>query len=240
MGKKKAGYFQKKNKGLAVPPKGSRGVLVTCEPGRTNQAVQQVLRMLETLSDPIEAPQKELTIEEELEQMKDSNTKSRFVSYVSEVAGNFFIRFTEEQDDPFVILEKLYQLLRETKSNTMKHVVKIFPIMASGFPNADESLPVLQTLIPSLFTAEQALNYEVVIHRKHKGDGQKESHDELNKKIVDMVGQPHKPSYHGADHAVMWMSLGRNLYMSVIPKWKEWCNCNIPKFCAQLVLKTTE
>lgn len=240
--KKKAGYFQKKNKPLVVPPKGSRGLLVTCEPGRVNKAVQQVMRMLEMLADPIETapPEKELTIEEELAQMKDSSQHTRFMSYVSDVSGNFFIRFTEEQDDPFALLEKFYASLRLTGSNTMTHVIRLYPIMASGFPSTEESLPVLQTLIPTLFTPEKELTYEVVIQRKHKGDGQKETHDELNKMIVDMVGQPHKPSYHGSDHAVLWMSLGRNLYMSVIPKWKEWCNCNVPKFCAQMILTKTE
>lgn len=241
MGKKKAGYFQgKKAKNLAVPPKGSRGILFTCEAGRTNRATQQVIRMCEEYCEAPAPPAEKLSLEEELEQMKNPKEKTRFISYVSDVPGNVFIRFTDEKDDPFVVLTKLFESVREDGTNPLPNVVRIYPILASGFPRSDESLPILQALIPTLFTPEIERGYEVVIQRKHKGDGQKETHDELNKKIVDMVGEPHKPRYHGSDCAVLWLSLGRNLYMSVLSQWKEWCGCNLPKFCAQLALSKAE
>ena len=244
MGKKKAAYFQgKKAKNISVPPKGSHGILVTCEPNRTNKATQQVIRMCEEFCEPLdepEAPPKEMSLEEELQQMRNPKQKSRFISYVSDVPGNVFIRFTEEKDDPFAILNKFFASVREAGSNTLPNVVRVYPIMASGFPRSEESLPVLQTLIPKLFTPDVERTYEVVIQRKHKGDGQKETHDELNQKIVEMVGAPHKAKYHGSDCAILWLSLGRNLYLSVVEQWKEWCGCNIPKFCAQMALSKPE
>lgn len=215
---------------------------MTCEPHRSNQAVKQVMALCEDLAGPLEdieaaqEPVKELSLDEELQEMKASKKKSRFVSYISDVAGNVFIRFVDERDDPFAVMEKMFNGIREVKKSTIPHVVRLFPILASGFPNTEESVPMLAELLPKMFTPEKQLAYEVVITRKHKGDGQKESHDELNAKIVALVGPPHTPTYRGSEAAVLWISLGRNLYMSVVPKWREWCGCNVPKFCAALEL----
>jgi hypothetical protein len=40
---------------------------------------------------------------------------------------------------------------------------------------------------------------------------QKESHDELNRKIIDSVGPPHQGMYHGSDTAVLRIPLRRHL-----------------------------
>jgi hypothetical protein len=232
---RKARFFKKPAKTLNVPPKGSRGLLVTCEVNKSNQAVQQVLRVCEAFAPPLEAP-RELSLEEELAEIKNPSVKARFVPYMSEVSGNFFVRFTDDRDDPFVVLDKYFQSITETAQSTTTHVSRIYPIVTSGFPNSEESLPVLNEVLPRFFTPGSEISYEVVIQRKHKGDGQKESHEELNARIVQLIGAPHRPAFHGADVGVLWMSLGRNLYMGVVPKWKEWCGCNIPKFCAGVEL----
>jgi hypothetical protein len=232
---RKARFFKKGAKTLSIPPKGSRGLLVTCEVSRSNQAVQQVLRVCESFAPALEAPH-ELSLEEELAEIKNPSVKTRFVPYMSEVSGNFFIRFTDDRDDPFVVLEGYFQSIAETGQSTTTHVIRIYPISISGFPNSEESLPLLTELLPKVFTSDSAINYEVVIQRKHKGDGQKESHEELNATIVKLVGPPHHAVFHEADVAVLWLSVGRNLYLGVVPKWKEWSGCNIPKFCASVEL----
>ena len=240
MRKKKASYFQKKSrpKNRSVPPKGSRGLLVTFDPKQASQAIRQVMKMCEEFSDPLPDGEtgKELSLDEELTLLKTAGEKSRFVCYESDVSGNAFIRFVRDEDDPFLVLEKFFTSIREVRANLIPNVVRVYPIMASGFPRCEESLPILETLIQKIFTPDKELTYEVVIQRKHKGDGQELTHDELNKKIVDMVGKPHKPIFHGSDNAVLWLSLGRNLYMSVVGHWGEWCQFNIPRFCKQLAL----
>lgn len=255
MPKKKASYF-KNNKGGAIqtPPKGSRGILVTCDIGFSQKAVDQVLDLLNSYADPLpeeenneEAePEKELTLEEELQQLKNPKSaqkqkkqNSRFITYKSEVSGNIFIRFAKEQDDPFVFLEKYFAHLKETGQSLTTKVIRMYPIQSSGFPSTEESLPVLDSLIKSYFHPDTAINYEIVIQRKHKGNSQPETHDELNQKIVNLVGPPHRPSYHEGDVGILWLSLGRNLYMGVVPKWREWCNCNVPKYAARAILQTT-
>lgn len=258
MGKKKSSYFKnKKPGGISIPPKGSHGILVTCDIRFVNKAVDQVMKFLNSIVDPlptteeensnvVEEPQKELSLEEELAQLKNPNKKSgdnqpkkkpRFTTYISEVNGNFFIRFTQDIDDPFVILDKYFEMVKEAGESQTPRVTRLYPIQASGFPSTEESIPVITQLIKDYFKPDHPVKYEVAIERKHKGNGQNETHDELNQKIVSIVGQPHKPSYHEGDVGVLWLSLGRNLYMSVIPKWKEWCGCNVPKFAAKCVQK---
>jgi hypothetical protein len=238
--KKKAAYFQKKGKGISVPPKGSRGLLVTCDVARTNQAVQQIIKTCEQLLGPLPSnssdPPQELSLEDELAQLRAPSEKTRFIPYLSEVNGNFFVRFVDDRDDPFVLAGRYFQGVRESGRSAANRIIRLYPILTSGFPNSEESLPVLQELIQKVFVPDRVLKYEIVIQRKHKGDGQKESHDELNGKIRDCIGHPHQASYHEGEVAVLWMSLGRNLYLSVVPQWKEWCGCNVPKFCAQLEL----
>ena len=243
MGKNKAAYFQNKSKkssGIISPPKGSRGILVTCDVHGVHKAVDQVIQLIESLSDPIdeqnEAEQKEDSLEAELAALKNESKtkkKTRFIPYVSEVTGNFFIRFANEKDDPFAVLDKYFKELRETGVSQTPRVTRMYPIQASGFPSSEETLPVLEPLIKSFFKDDNPLNYEVVIQRKHKGNGQNETHDELNQKILDIVGKTHHPSFHKGDVGILWLSLGRNLYVSVVPKWKEWLGCNVPK-CAAL------
>jgi hypothetical protein len=236
--------FQKKPKGLSVPPKGSHGLLITCDFARTNQAVQQILKSCEQILGPLPtaAPEasEELSLEDEIAQLRAPGQKSRFIPYLSEVSGNFFVRFVDERDNPLTFAERYFQAVRESRRSPTTHVIRLYPILMSGFPNSEESLPVLKTLIEKVFVPDRPLDYEIVIHRRHKGDGQKESHDDLNHKIRELVGQPHQASYHEGKVAILWMSLGRNLYLSVVPQWKEWCGCNVPKFCAQLELKGSE
>lgn len=256
MGKKKSSYFKNKKTGsIQSPPKGSRGILVTCDVGAVQKAVDQVLKFLNSIADPLpstegeqsnstDEPKKELSLEEELAQLKNPNKKSnenqprkRFTTFISEVNGNFFIRFTQDFDDPFVFIEKYFNMIKETGQSQTPKVIRMYPIQASGFPSTEESIPLLTPLITNFFKPDNQVKYEVVIQRKHKGNGQGETHEELNQKIIDIVGQPHKPSYHDGDVGILWMSLGRNLYLSVIPKWKEWLGCNVPKFAAKCKLQ---
>jgi hypothetical protein len=232
---RKARFFKKPAKTLSVPPKGSRGLLVTCDVNKSHQALQQVLRVCESFAPALEAPH-ELSLEEELAEIKNPSVKTRFVPYMSEVSGNFFIRFADDRDDPYVVLEGYFKSITETGQSTTTHVIRIYPIVGSGFPNSEESLPLLAEILPKVFTPDSELHYEVVIQRKHKGEGQGETHEEINAKIVKLVGRPHHAVFHGADVAVLWMSVGRNLYLGVVPKWKEWAGCNIPKFCASVEL----
>ncbi|EAY17558.1 hypothetical protein TVAG_453860 [Trichomonas vaginalis G3] len=229
-------------KNLAVPPKGSKGWLFTCDINRDQQATRQVIDVLNQLADPLtegeaeEEQQEEKTLEQELADLKKPNQKQqRWIPYVSEVNGNVFIRFTQKQDDPFVLLERYFEEVRKRKGTLTNKVSKIYPIMYSGFPLSSESLPILQELVNKTFNAEKPVTYEVFLDRKHRGEESGETHDELNNKIVKLVGAPHKPIYRKAEWAVLWQSLGRNLYLSVIPKWSEWCSCNIAKFCASLL-----
>jgi hypothetical protein len=233
---------ENKGKGSLVPPRGSHGLLVTCEPHQSQVAVEQTLKLCESFlpAQAARAGAEELSLEEELAQVRGVSRKSRFIPYVSDVGGNIFIRFVDEQDDPFAVVERYFQSIRESRRSETTHVTRLYPILASGFPDSEESLPVLQALLPRFFTGDEPVTYEIVIQRKHKGDGQKESHDELNKRIMESVGPPHRAMYHGGDSAVLWLSLGRNLYMSVVPRWKEWCFCNVPKFCAHLDIDQTD
>lgn len=237
MGKQKGN-----RKNLAVPPKGSKGWLFTCDINRDQQATRQITDVLNRLADPLKEeeeqaePEEEKTLEQELAELKKPATrKQRWLPYVSEVNGNVFIRFTYSQDDPFVLLERYFNEVKERKGTLTNKVSKIYPIMYSGFPESSESLPILQELINKTFSADKPVTYEVFLDRKHRGEESGETHDELNNKIVKLVGQPHRPQYRKADWAVLWQSLGRNLYLSVIPKWSEWCSCNIAKYCASLL-----
>ena len=257
MGKKKSSYFKnQKSGGIKIPPKGSHGILVTCDVNAVHKAVDQVMKFLDSIVDPLpttdeegssvaEQPQKELSLEEELALVQnpkkggDNQTKkkARFVTYISEVNGNFFIRFTQDFDDPFAILDKYYGIVKETGKSPTPKVIRLYPIQSSGFPSTEESLPLLTPLITNFFKSDTPTKYEIVISRKHKGNGQGETHEELNQKILNIVGQPHIPSYHDGDAGVLWMSLGRNLYLSVVPRWKEWCGCNVPKYAAKCVIQ---
>jgi hypothetical protein len=222
---KKGKFPTKKGKKLSVPPKGSCGLIVTCDPIHTNQAVEQVVQLC-------------CTYTEHGDEDEDQQT-SRFIPYLSEVPGNFFVRFAGGKDDPFTVLSKYFDALKETGRSTTIYVVRLYPIRLSGFPSSEESLPLLGELTSQIFKPDHAVVYEVLIQRKHKGE--KETHEELNKKIVELVGAPHKPVFHGADTAILWISLGRNLYMSVVDgKWKEWCGCNVPKFCAKVNMAKNE
>ena len=142
------------------------------------------------------------------------------------------MRFSNDKDDPFVVMEKYFAELKETKQSLTPKVTRIYPILYSGFPSSEESLPIMQELVSKAFSPEKPLTYEVVLHRKHCGNSYTESHDEMNKKILQIIGPPHKAVYHHGEAGVIWHSLGRNLYLSIIPKWSEWCQCNIPKFCS--------
>ncbi|KAH0792102.1 THUMP domain-containing protein 1 isoform X1 [Histomonas meleagridis] len=249
MGKKKQSYFQnKKSQNLQVPPKGSKGVLITSDIHSINRGMHEAISVLERFSDPLpeeEQQQQETPAEESLEselaalRSQQKTQKARFVPYISEVTGNCFIRFTVEQDDPNEIVRRYFNYISQNCESLTKHVVRMYPILASAFPNSDESLPILAELLPKMFTPEKQIQYEIVIQRKHKGDGQKETHDELNQKIMNLVGQ-HRAVYHNGDSAILWISLGRNLYIGLVPDWKELCGCNVPKFCARVQTKNTE
>jgi hypothetical protein len=235
--KKKAAYFQNKGKAPSAPPKGSRGLLVTCDVARVNEALRQVLRICEEILDRVSVdPSQEISFDDELVQLRTPVEKGRFIPYISEVPGNFFIRFTDERDDPFVLVDRYYRSMRESGSSATTRVTRLYPIKTSGSPEAEQSLPVLQGLVEGFFGRDRPVKYEVVLQRKYKGVGQKESHDELNEKIRKLVGEPHQAVYHGGDVAVLWLSLGKMLYLSIVEQWKEWCGCNVPKFCAQLQL----
>lgn len=242
MGKEK--NFRKKGSGkISAPPKGSRGLLVTCDVNAVNRAVQQVLGICESYSDPLpEIAEGELSLEDEIKAMQQSHKKARFTPYISEVSGNFFIRFVDERDDPYVTLTKYFDDIKKTGQTRTPKVTRILPILASGFPLTEESLPVLETLLPKMFKPETPLTYNVFIQRKHNGNAQAESHEELNHKIVEKIGLPHRPLYqnHDPEAAVLWVQLGRNLYMGLVPQWREWCGCNIPKFCARIALQNKE
>jgi hypothetical protein len=227
---------------ISGPPKGSHGILVTCELRGSREAVQQALKLCESFLPAQAAPakSKELSLEDELAQLRRPSRKSRFIPYLSDVAGNFFIRFVDKQDDPFALVENYFQSIRESGRSATTHVTRLYPILATGSPGMEESLPVLQELLPRVFKGNEPISYEVFIRRKHKGEEQKESHYELNWKIIDSVGPPHHAMYHGSDTAVLWISLSRHLYMSVVPRWKEWCGCNVPRFCAQLETDGTD
>jgi hypothetical protein len=94
---------------------------------------------------------------------------------VSEVAGNIFIRFVDEQDDPFAVVERYFQSIRESRRSVTTHVTRLYPILASGFPDSEDSLPVLQALLPRLFTVDEPITHEIVIQRKHKGPGRRKA-----------------------------------------------------------------
>ena len=235
-------------KGIQVPPKGSKGWLITCDIHRDQLATKQITGVLNHFADPIEeqnndkeeTEKKPASLEEELAEISKTTTtkKQRWVPYVSEVQGNVFIRFTYEQDDPFVLLGRYFDEVRATKKTLSDRISKIYPIMASGFPNTEESLPVLDELIKKTFPKDEAVVYKIIINRKH--NEKTETHDELNEKILKLIGPPHKPTYKEAKWAVLWHLLGRNLYMSVVPQWGEWCECNIAKFCSSLLKKESE
>ena len=234
---KKSKYFKSKGSKSSVPPKGSKGILVTCDISNVNRAVSQVVSLChslvpEDLLENQDSNNNEKSLEDEISELRNEKTKARFVPYVSDVSGNFFIRFVEPQDDPFDFLSRYFTSIKLTGKSETPKAVRLYPVQYTGFPEIDESFPILTTLVQPVFENKDfPLNYEVVIHRKHAAD--KDSHDILNNKIISFVGPPHKPMYHNADIAIVWISLGRNLFLSVIPKWKEWCNCNIPKLCAQ-------
>ncbi|OHT13432.1 hypothetical protein TRFO_16418 [Tritrichomonas foetus] len=269
MGKKKASYFKnpKKSSQINIPPKGSRGILVTCDVDGSRKALDQVTRLINELADPIEeSPEDEQQNEQPIEQQTekpteqaqestddnpDSNNsknenknrkpRARFVPYMSEVNGNFFIRFTNEKDDPFIIVEKYFNTLKETGVSLTRNATRMYPIQASGFPTSEETIPVLEPFVRNFFRADgPPISYEIIIQRKHKGSASGESHDDLNKKLLALVGPPHHASFHKGDAAVLWISLGRNLYVSVVPKWREWCGCNIPKCAAQKFIEKVE
>lgn len=232
-------------KGIQVPPKGSKGWLITCDIKKDQQAVKQITGVLNHLADPIEEEEKageekkEMSLEEELAALaKTEPKKKRWVAYTSEVQGNVFIRFTNDHDDPFELLQRYFDEVKETKKTLSDKISKIYPIQASGFPKSDESLPILKELIDNSFKADEPVVYEIAINRKHCE--KQESHDELNDKILKLVGPPHKPAFKNAQWGVIWHSLGRNLYMSVVPKWGEWAQCNIAKFCANLLKPAEE
>ena len=235
-------------KGLQVPPKGSKGWLITCDIHKDQLAIKQITGVLNHLADPIEETEetaadegekKPMSLEEELAELnKKGAKKQRWVPYVSEVQGNIFIRFCNDHDDPFVLLERYFNEVRANKKSLSDRISKIFPIMASGFPDTEESLPVLGELIKKTFPTDETVVYKVIINRKH--NQKTETHDELNDKILKLVGPPHKPTFKQAKWGILWHLVGRNLYMSVIPKWGEWCECSIAKFCASLIQQAND
>ena len=235
-------------KGLQVPPKGSKGWLITCDLHKDQQAVKQITGVLNHLADPIEdikpsiekgEEKKPMSLEEELAALKqDGSKKQRWIPYVSEVQGNIFIRFAYEQDDPFELLDRYFNEVRANRKTLSDRVSKIYPIMSSTFPKTEEALPILDELIKKTFPSDETIVYKVIINRKH--NEKTETHDELNDKILKLVGQPHKPTYKAAKWGILWHLVGRNLYLSVIPKWGEWCECNIGKFCANLIKQANE
>lgn len=222
-----------KSKGTGIgapPPKGSKGILFTTDPFRTKKALAQVLTTLEKYCPPpVQDTSGELSLEDELKGMTQKKPV-QFTPYVSEVSGNVFVRFNS--DDPLAFCEKFFNALSMTGKSECPLVVKMYPILYSGFPLSEESLPALDPMLPLLFSGDQASTYNVLIHRAHKGDTA-ETHDELNAKIVAKVSGPHRPVFRGAEKAILWISLGRNLYIGVVPKWAEWAECNIPKLCAK-------
>jgi hypothetical protein len=232
------GKGRRKAMTISGPPKGSHRILVTCEARRSRKAVHLALKLCESFVPVQEAPagSEELSVEDELAQVRGVSQKSRFIPYMSDVAGNFFIRFVDKQDDPFALVERYFQSIRRSGRSVTTHVTRLYPILATGSPGMEESPPVLQELLPRVFKGDDPKRYQVFIQRKHKGEEQQESHDELNRKIIDSVGCPHQAMYDGSDTVVLWISLSRHLYMSVVPRWKEWCACNVPRFCAQLKL----
>ena len=235
-------------KGLQVPPKGSKGWLITCDIHKDQLAIKQITGVLNHLADPIEENQettegegekKPMSLEEELAELnKKGAKKQRWVPYVSEVQGNIFIRFCYDQDDPFELLDRYFNEVRANRKTLSDRISKIFPIMASGFPDTEESLPILGDLIKKTFPTDETIVYKVIINRKH--NQKTETHDELNDKILKLVGPPHKPTFKQAKWGILWHLVGRNLYMSVIPKWGEWCECSIAKFCASLIKQANE
>ena len=229
----------KKNIDLSVPPKGSKGLLITCDINKLNQAKNQIMNLLERFSTNIEVEIEEKTLEEEIKELKNQN-KNRFIPYISSVFGNFFIRFVNEKDDPFEILQLYFDELKRTKNSLTTKIIKIIPILYTGFPNPEESLPILQNIINNYYNNEISETYEVFLHRKHYQKETSDSHDILNKKILQLIPSNNKAVYHNAKSAIVWVALGRNLFLSVIPKWNEWCSCNIPKFCQTLNIKINE
>jgi hypothetical protein len=217
-------------------PTGSHGVLITCERRYLRKAVHEAMKVCESILPERGAPAESegLSLEEELAQVRGAPKKSRLIPYESIVGGNIFIRFVDAEDDPLVVVEGYLQSIRETGRSATTHVTRMYPILATGSPNPEKSLPVLQQLLPRFFTADDPITYEVVIQRKSTGDGQKESHDELNRRIIESVGPPHHAMYHGTEAAVLWLALGGAVYLSVVRRWGEWCGCNVPKFCARI------
>ena len=213
MRKKKGSYFQnKKSSFLQVPPKGSKGILITCDVSSVHRGIREAINMFEQFSDPLpeenqpaKPTEEQMSLEEAIEAPeKEEKKKTRFTQYISEVTGNCFIRFVYEQDKPDVIIRKYFDYLKEKGESLTKHVTRMYPIMWCGFPQADEALPVLKEMLPLMFKEKNPLQYEIVLQRKHKGDGQKETHDELNQKIMNLVGKPHHAVYHGGESAILW------------------------------------
>ena len=229
---------KKKTPKALSPPKHSKGILITCDIHEIRRAVSQILNLLNTLL-PEEKTSHETTenaedsFESELLELQNGTPKSskRFQEFISEVNGNVFIRFTREEDDPLEFVEAYFNRLKETKQTETDKIVRVFPIQASGCPSDEDSLELLDKFIPVLFHENNPLTYEVFITRKHKGSCI--SHDELNNAITKNVGPPHRPLFHGAQSAILWIHLGRNLYVGYVPNWSELCSCNIPKFLSQ-------
>lgn len=222
------------------PTNGSKGLVFTTGKNKVDRSIKQLIDLLERIADPItpsseKTENENLSLEEELKLLKE-NKKCRFRAIKSNVIGNCFIEFKRQEDDPIDLYCRIFDRMKEIGGTVCRDINKLWPILHCGFNETNECIEALKPFIQKAFNCEP-LMYEIFIHRKHH-DPNVEPHDSLNKKIMDLVDEKHTPVYikKNPSMAIIWIQLGRNIYLGTCPRWTEFCCGNVVKYCTGLNL----